>query len=364
MISDQTCVHLDIEADFIMFKPVVSCKLNGKVNKIAKRHVGCLVHDHFNAWIPHTSSTEKVAADILMGAEVEFTVQDISTNRNVLSIKGKFEKFLSPVLQKNNIITINPLAVKPKTPRKKKNAANTTVVDANTSVEECATASEGNDSVTTKKKKKHRKEVTDTSMDVSVDSQRESESNITANSTVDEELPIKVKKKHKKDKRKSVEVNETVVCGSGNINDSIASVTSCEPLFTSTQTDEVNNNKEKTNKKHKKKKKSEKIAEMDESKVSENSFETTGARESASEELVQDSASVQATAKRRKRRHEDNKFTNLKESIHNDSDLAVPSPVKKLKKHKKLVIDFDFDSSADFEDSCKIGKKEKKKKKH
>lgn len=71
---------------------------SGKVNKIAKRHIGCLVHNHFNAWIPHTTVTEKIAADLLMNAEIEFTVQNISTNRNVLSIKGKFEKFLSQKL--------------------------------------------------------------------------------------------------------------------------------------------------------------------------------------------------------------------------------------------------------------------------
>nr|XP_056713741.1 DNA-directed RNA polymerase I subunit RPA43 [Euleptes europaea] len=52
IIDDLGAIHLDIEANFIVFTPKLGKKLVGIINKVAPSHVGCLVHGCFNASIP------------------------------------------------------------------------------------------------------------------------------------------------------------------------------------------------------------------------------------------------------------------------------------------------------------------------
>ncbi|XP_060104603.1 DNA-directed RNA polymerase I subunit RPA43 [Heteronotia binoei] len=52
IIDDLGAVHLDIEADFMVFTPKPGKKLVGIINKVASSHMGCLVHGCFNASIP------------------------------------------------------------------------------------------------------------------------------------------------------------------------------------------------------------------------------------------------------------------------------------------------------------------------
>ena len=59
----------------------------GIVNKVGKRHIGCLVHGKFNAWIPRRDQ-EKQKED-LIGEEIQFIVTDIFTNNDILSLKGR-----------------------------------------------------------------------------------------------------------------------------------------------------------------------------------------------------------------------------------------------------------------------------------
>ncbi|KAF0024732.1 hypothetical protein F2P81_023534 [Scophthalmus maximus] len=50
--DDSSYIHMDIEANFIVFQPKKGQKLLGKVNKLGVSHVGCLVHGCFNGSIP------------------------------------------------------------------------------------------------------------------------------------------------------------------------------------------------------------------------------------------------------------------------------------------------------------------------
>lgn len=222
----------------------------------------------------------------------------------------------------------------------------------------------------TKKKKNHRKGPDESSQDESCLSQNNSQLSETTDGGNCGHTPKS--KKHKKDKQKPLDENDSVLVGTGCVNESIASVTSCEPLFSSTQVDELNNNNSEKvkGKKHKKKKKHAEIDEVgDDSVVDPNESKVTVERkENGVDDIynggLENGTSSHGKTKNRKRQHEENAFTKLKDNVINDSDLAVPSPVKKLKKHKKAVEIIDYDSSVDFQDNSKTAKKEKKKKKH
>jgi len=51
LFNDNPFIHLDISSKFYVFKPVSGSLLRGRVNKKSPGHVGCLVHDTFNAAI-------------------------------------------------------------------------------------------------------------------------------------------------------------------------------------------------------------------------------------------------------------------------------------------------------------------------
>ncbi|XP_053114806.1 DNA-directed RNA polymerase I subunit RPA43 [Hemicordylus capensis] len=52
IIDDMGAIHMDVEANFVVFRPKPGKKLVGIINKIAPSHTGCLVHGCFNACIP------------------------------------------------------------------------------------------------------------------------------------------------------------------------------------------------------------------------------------------------------------------------------------------------------------------------
>ena len=62
----------------------------GVINKVGKQHIGCLVHDKFNAWIPRLNPTAQ--NEDLAGEEIQFEVTNIFTNNNILSLKGRVEE--------------------------------------------------------------------------------------------------------------------------------------------------------------------------------------------------------------------------------------------------------------------------------
>lgn len=204
---------------------------------------------------------------------------------------------------------------------------------------------------TTKKKKRQKNSEADTAEEQYTDSQGE---HISDNHVHEESNAENIRKKHKKDKKKkSHKERETVNEGIGaeSLNDSIASLTSCEPLFTSTQRDENINSGSQLH-----------------------SF-MNGGRGLIVDDTV-DSAKnnrlmhdLPKQSKSRKRHHDDNSETYKLLSIAGlttDLDLTMHSPVKKHKRHHKVNIEaLQSNSSADFEDSYSSKQtKKKKKKKH
>ncbi|KAM6974835.1 DNA-directed RNA polymerase I subunit RPA43 [Tautogolabrus adspersus] len=94
--DDSGYIHMDIEANFIVFQPTKGQQLVGKVNKLGVSHVGCLVHDCFNASIPKpnlvTVETWRDAGPRI-GAELEFEVTALDADIfGVLLIRGRLDR--------------------------------------------------------------------------------------------------------------------------------------------------------------------------------------------------------------------------------------------------------------------------------
>ncbi|XP_036183853.1 DNA-directed RNA polymerase I subunit RPA43 [Myotis myotis] len=91
--DDQGHIHLNIEADFIIFCPEPGQKLMGIVNKVSSSHIGCLVHGCFNASIPKPEQmpTEQwQTLEINVGDELEFEVFRLDSDAaGVFCIRGK-----------------------------------------------------------------------------------------------------------------------------------------------------------------------------------------------------------------------------------------------------------------------------------
>ncbi|XP_047461870.1 DNA-directed RNA polymerase I subunit RPA43 [Mugil cephalus] len=91
--DDSGYIHMDIEANFIVFQPKRGQKLVGKVNKLGISHVGCLVHGCFNASLPRPNLVPVETwrdAGPRIGAELEFEVLALDADpAGVLLIRGR-----------------------------------------------------------------------------------------------------------------------------------------------------------------------------------------------------------------------------------------------------------------------------------
>lgn len=405
IVSDQACIHFDVHADFIIFKPTVGCKLRGKVNKVAKRHVGCLVHEHFNAWVPQTSVTEGIAINHLMGAQLEFTVQAIEINRNVLSIKGKLEKIINNRAERTSI-SINPITLTKKEINQKMKLIKEEEKKKELALKQHA-ALEGEDQVDMKKSKKKKKKKGKDDLESTIKADKTSfgqgeshgdgqEEIVDSGVSLENELDtcnlsaennlkenslkrLKKKKKEKKNKGKDVSdaeenvnnVNEGTNNGTEVFNASIMSVGSFDPVFTSTQLDPglVHHRHHGKNKKKKRKKDNTmEVESRGEHAIGGNvSVVNSDMSENLGSEL---NTSVRNTDSEpgklsRKRRHQDSSFTKLKspDREHLSTDLVLPSPAKKGKLGAVETIT-QSDSYQDSEVGSLHSKKSKKKKKH
>ncbi|XP_012715427.2 DNA-directed RNA polymerase I subunit RPA43 [Fundulus heteroclitus] len=94
--DDSGYIHMDIEADFIVFQAKKGQKLLGKVNKLGVSHVGCLVHGCFNASIPKPNLVSVETwrdAGPRIGAELEFKVMALDADAaGVLLIRGQLDR--------------------------------------------------------------------------------------------------------------------------------------------------------------------------------------------------------------------------------------------------------------------------------
>ncbi|XP_075414441.1 DNA-directed RNA polymerase I subunit RPA43 [Tenrec ecaudatus] len=91
--DDQGHIHLNIEADFVIFCPEPGQKLVGTVNKVSSSHIGCLVHGCFNASIPKPEQMppeQWQTLEINVGDELEFEVFRLDSDAaGVFCIRGK-----------------------------------------------------------------------------------------------------------------------------------------------------------------------------------------------------------------------------------------------------------------------------------
>ncbi|CAL1584528.1 unnamed protein product [Knipowitschia caucasica] len=96
IFDDSGYIHLNIEANFIVFQPKKGQTLLGKVNKLGANHVGCLVHGCFNASIlkPNLVSMETWRyAGPQIGSELMFDVTALDADFvGVLLIRGRMKK--------------------------------------------------------------------------------------------------------------------------------------------------------------------------------------------------------------------------------------------------------------------------------
>ncbi|NXV02228.1 RPA43 polymerase, partial [Cettia cetti] len=94
--DDQGFIHLNIEADFIIFSPKKGKKLVGVINKVAPTHIGCLIHGCFNASIPKPEQMSVVQWQELglkIGDELKFQVLHLdSDTAGVFFIRGGLTK--------------------------------------------------------------------------------------------------------------------------------------------------------------------------------------------------------------------------------------------------------------------------------
>uniref|UniRef100_A0A8C0VAR4 DNA-directed RNA polymerase subunit n=1 Tax=Cyanistes caeruleus TaxID=156563 RepID=A0A8C0VAR4_CYACU len=94
--DDQGFIHLNIEADFIIFSPKKGKKLVGVINKVAPSHIGCLIHGCFNASIPKPEQMSIVQWQELglkIGDELKFQVLHLDSDAaGVFFIRGGLTK--------------------------------------------------------------------------------------------------------------------------------------------------------------------------------------------------------------------------------------------------------------------------------
>ncbi|XP_025928473.1 DNA-directed RNA polymerase I subunit RPA43 [Apteryx rowi] len=94
--DDQGFIHLNIEADFVIFSPKKGKKLVGVINKVAPSHIGCLIHGCFNASIPKPEQMSVVQWQELglkIGDELKFQVLHLDSDAaGVFFIRGGLTK--------------------------------------------------------------------------------------------------------------------------------------------------------------------------------------------------------------------------------------------------------------------------------
>ncbi|CAK9796956.1 DNA-directed RNA polymerase I subunit RPA43 [Anthophora quadrimaculata] len=85
-----TCfIHVDIEAEFYVFRPKVGCTLKGIVNKKGLDHIGVLVHKAFNVSIPKPDEEENWPGDNLeIGQEAKFKITFLDFTGKLPFIRG------------------------------------------------------------------------------------------------------------------------------------------------------------------------------------------------------------------------------------------------------------------------------------
>ncbi|XP_071368606.1 DNA-directed RNA polymerase I subunit RPA43 [Centroberyx affinis] len=204
--DDNGYIHMDIEANFVVFQPTQGQKLLGKVNKLGVSHVGCLVHGCFNASIPKPNLVSVDTwrdAGPRIGAELEFEVSTLDADTvGVLLIRGRLDRTrVQELLAMGESSEVSVPADQPQPP----------------DTEETPEPVQESPDDTPKKKKKKKKdklkeEEREEELTVTPPSQQDGNATLDLNGTTDdangEEAGEKKKKKKKKEKRLKEEPEE------------------------------------------------------------------------------------------------------------------------------------------------------------
>lgn len=81
-------IHFDVKVNLIVFKPSIGSTLTGVVNSIGVDHVGCLVHNSFNASISDFRNGF-VFDSLDIGSQFTFKVIGLPVANDVLAINGE-----------------------------------------------------------------------------------------------------------------------------------------------------------------------------------------------------------------------------------------------------------------------------------
>lgn len=95
ILNDNPFIHVDIQADFFVFTPKLGCQLRGRVNKKSSGHVGCLVHQTFNASIspePGHDLSTWCGKRVEIGQQIEFTISSVCYGEKMPIIQGRLRE--------------------------------------------------------------------------------------------------------------------------------------------------------------------------------------------------------------------------------------------------------------------------------
>lgn len=92
---DSPELHLDIQADFFLFKPQIGAVIAGLVKHISQNHIGVIIYRVFNVSI-HLRSTIK---SVKMNEEISFRIKSFDLENTIPFIEGELvEKVVSKKL--------------------------------------------------------------------------------------------------------------------------------------------------------------------------------------------------------------------------------------------------------------------------
>ncbi|KAM9838411.1 DNA-directed RNA polymerase I subunit RPA43 [Aulostomus maculatus] len=203
--DDNGYIHMDVEANFIVFQPTKGKRLLGIVNKLGVGHVGCLVHGCFNASIPRPKLVSVETwrdAGPRIGAELEFEVTALDADVvGVLLIRGRLirtrvQELLAMGESESSIPADQP--------------------DAEPAPEPTEESLVGETPKKKKKKDKIKKEVREEELAITPSCERSDNQNGTTHETDGDEVGEKKKKKKKriKEEKEELKLSPTEVHGS------------------------------------------------------------------------------------------------------------------------------------------------------
>lgn len=91
VINNDNCfIHVDIESNFFIFKPVIGQQLNGVVNKISTSHIACLVFNLFSVTVPTSGiNDEWLEQEVENGKKVLLKINSVNLDCRLPYIKAE-----------------------------------------------------------------------------------------------------------------------------------------------------------------------------------------------------------------------------------------------------------------------------------